>query len=169
MYRRIDDFVKDYRERSKEQGLLLEALTDASLGQQVAEGHRSLGYVAWHIIQSVNGMAQDMGLQVSADVLEEAVPADAARYPTAYRAAVDEVLNAVQSQWADEMLEGEVEMYGEQWTRGYSLMALVGHEGHHFGQMTVLMRQAGLPVHGIYGPSKEQWAQYGIEQPANLA
>jgi uncharacterized damage-inducible protein DinB len=28
--------------------------------------------------------------------------------------------------------------------------------------MTVLMRQAGLPVPGLYGPSKEEWAAMGM-------
>lgn len=31
--------------------------------------------------------------------------------------------------------------------------------------MTVLMRQAGLVVPGIYGPSKEEWANFGMESP----
>ncbi|MBI2416475.1 MAG: hypothetical protein HYV28_00920 [Ignavibacteriales bacterium] len=28
--------------------------------------------------------------------------------------------------------------------------------------MTVLMRQAGLKVPGAYGPSREEWAAYGM-------
>lgn len=31
--------------------------------------------------------------------------------------------------------------------------------------MTVLMRQAGLPVPGIYGPAKEEWTTFGLEAP----
>lgn len=169
MFRSISDFSRYYRERAGEHVQLFEALTDASLTQTAAPGHRSLGYVAWHIVQSVNGMAVDAGLEVSQHVLAEAVPDHAARIASAYRAAVEEVVTAIERQWTDEMLLEEIEMYGERWTRGYALMALVGHEGHHIGQLTVLMRLAGLAVHGIYGPSKEEWAQYGIEQPANLA
>jgi uncharacterized damage-inducible protein DinB len=44
-------------------------------------------------------------------------------------------------------------------------MFLIQHQAHHRGQMTVLMRQAGLPVPGIYGPSKEEWANFGMEAP----
>lgn len=33
------------------------------------------------------------------------------------------------------------------------------------GQLTVLMRQAGLPVSGVYGPSKEEGGQFGMEAP----
>ena len=42
------------------------------------------------------------------------------------------------------------------------LSALIRHEAHHRGQMTVLMRQAGLTVPGVYGPSREEWVAYGM-------
>jgi hypothetical protein len=29
--------------------------------------------------------------------------------------------------------------------------------------MTVLMRQAGLKVPGVYGPSREEWSQFGMQ------
>jgi uncharacterized damage-inducible protein DinB len=53
-------------------------------------------------------------------------------------------------------------MYGEKWTRAMALRALIQHEVHHRGQMTVLMRQAGLTVPGVYGPAREEWAAYGM-------
>lgn len=31
--------------------------------------------------------------------------------------------------------------------------------------MTILMRQAGISVPGIYGPSKEEWAQFEMAEP----
>ncbi len=43
---------------------------------------------------------------------------------------------------------------------------LLLHQTHHRGQMTVLMRQAGLPVAGMYGPTKEDWAKYGMPTPS---
>jgi uncharacterized damage-inducible protein DinB len=67
--------------------------------------------------------------------------------------------------WSDETLQIEDDMYGEMWKRGKTLGSLINHEIHHRGQMTVLMRQAGLKVPGIYGPSKDEWAQYGMKPP----
>ena len=32
--------------------------------------------------------------------------------------------------------------------------------------MTVLMRQAGLRVPGIYGPAREDWSGMGMEPPS---
>ena len=65
----------------------------------------------------------------------------------------------------DAGLSGEIEMYGEKWTRSKVLSSLIRHEIHHRAQMTVLMRQAGLKVPGVYGPSKEEWAQYNMKSP----
>jgi uncharacterized damage-inducible protein DinB len=59
----------------------------------------------------------------------------------------------------------EDDMYGEKWPRGRSAHILIDHQTHHRGQMTVLMRQAGLVVPGIYGPAKEAWAAYGAPAP----
>ncbi|HBP64402.1 MAG TPA: hypothetical protein DD730_09030 [Desulfosporosinus sp.] len=56
-------------------------------------------------------------------------------------------------------------MYGETWTNGHTLRALIDHQIHHRGQITVLMRQAGLKVPGIYGPSREDWRQMGMKPP----
>ena len=53
-------------------------------------------------------------------------------------------------------------MYGESWSRGAVLMSLIVHQAHHRGQMTVLMRQAGLRVPGVYGPAKEDWAAMNL-------
>ena len=39
---------------------------------------------------------------------------------------------------------------------------MVKHEVHHRAQMTVLMRQAGLAVPGIYGPAAEEWEAMGL-------
>ena len=49
---------------------------------------------------------------------------------------------------------------------GLTLQVLVVHQAHHRGQMTVLMRQAGLEVPGVYGPSRQEWAAYGMQPPA---
>ena len=82
----------------------------------------------------------------------------------AYQAASDALLKGVEA-WSDADLEREDEMYGEVWKRGYGLHVLLVHQTHHRGQMTVLMRQAGLPVPPIYGPVKEGWSAYGVEPP----
>jgi uncharacterized damage-inducible protein DinB len=63
------------------------------------------------------------------------------------------------------MLLETIAMYGEAWTRGRTLAALVAHQTHHRAQMTVLMRQAGLEVPGVYGPARQEWTAYGMQPP----
>ena len=63
-------------------------------------------------------------------------------------------------------LEELDDMYGQQWPRGLTLAILLNHEIHHRAQMTVLMRQAGLVVPGVFGPSKEEWGEYGMNAPS---
>jgi uncharacterized damage-inducible protein DinB len=58
-----------------------------------------------------------------------------------------------------------IDFIGQKKPNGTLLMFLLQHQNHHRGQMTVLMRQAGLTVPGIYGPSKEEWANFGMIPP----
>ena len=69
------------------------------------------------------------------------------------------------SAWTDADLDKVDDMFGERWTRRFTLLVLINHQIHHRGQMTVLMRQAGLRVPGMYGPAKEDWAQWSMEPP----
>jgi uncharacterized damage-inducible protein DinB len=96
---------------------------------------------------------------------DAAMPHQAAEFQKAYELASSELLDQVRSKWTDADLIVEDDMYGEKWKRGISLHVLIEHEIHHRGQMTVLMRQAGLTVPGVFGPSKDEWGQYGMEEP----
>jgi uncharacterized damage-inducible protein DinB len=93
------------------------------------------------------------------------VPQTAAEIVAGYDKASAELQAQLQEKWDDATLEVVDDMYGEQWPRGVSLIILSNHELYHLGQITVLMRQAGLKVPGIMGPAKEEWAQYGMETP----
>ena len=44
-----------------------------------------------------------------------------------------------------------------------TLSILIRHQAHHRAEMVILMRMLELPVIGIYGPVKEEWAQWGME------
>jgi uncharacterized damage-inducible protein DinB len=82
-----------------------------------------------------------------------------------YESAARAVGEAVAENWTEAMLTENIPMYGEQWPRGNMLWALMAHQAHHRGQMTVLMRQAGLKVPGIYGPAREEWAALNMPAP----
>ena len=75
------------------------------------------------------------------------------------------LLERIKQSWTDETLDKEDDLYGEKWTRKVTLKVQVHHQIHHRGQMTVLMRQAGLKVPGLFGPAKEDWTEYGMQPP----
>jgi len=161
MLRRIEDFQRSWTHETAGTLKLLHQLTDASLAQPVTPGGRTLGRLAWHIVLSLPEMARHAGLSVAGPDEQAPVPSAAGMADTYARAARD-VAAAVAAQWTDAQLCDEIPMYGENWPKGIVLSALMAHQAHHRGQMTVLMRQAGLPVAGIYGPSREEWAALGM-------
>lgn len=161
MIRRLSDFTESWSYEVEATLKLFRILTDASLNQAVTPDGRTLGRIAWHITQTLGEMGQRAGLTFDAPGEEEPIP-PAARIAPAYESGAKALGRAVTAQWTDAMLDGTVEMYGEMWPRGRVLSALIAHQIHHRGQLTVLMRQAGLTVPGIYGPAKEEWAVLGM-------
>lgn len=166
MYRTIADFTKSWGNESTATQKILAALTDASLAQSVTSEHRTIGRLAWHLTGTPKEMMERTGLHVEG-------PADGAPVPASAKAIADEydrtsaaLLAAITKQWTDASLAEVDEMYGEKWARGETLMVLVVHQAHHRGQVTVLMRQAGLKVPGPVGPSKEDWSQWQMQPPA---
>jgi uncharacterized damage-inducible protein DinB len=93
------------------------------------------------------------------------VPASARAIADAYRTAAASLTERMRAEWTDTTLAEVDEMYGERWSRGRTLDVLLFHQAHHRGQLTVLMRQAGLRVPGVYGPAREEWEAIGMTPP----
>jgi uncharacterized damage-inducible protein DinB len=165
MFRRVADFQEAW-ERERDGTLkILRALTDASLTRAVSGEDRTLGRMAWHLAQSISEMMPRTGLSVTTPAQDAPVPGHAAAIVEAYETASRVVAEQIAASWEDETLEIEDDMYGQRWPRGQTLQSLIVHQAHHRGQMTVLMRQAGLAVPGVYGPAREEWASYGMRAP----
>lgn len=165
MFRTIADFEKTWTTHVQGTMKLLNAITQESLSQAVADGHRTLGRLAWHNVTTIAEMAPYTGLEFKSVSKDDPVPATIEEIRKAYGDVTLELLQQVKEKWNDETLLQEDDLYGEKWARGATLYVLIVHEVHHRGQMTVLMRQAGLQVPGIYGPAKEEWASYGGQPP----
>ena len=144
---------------------VLKHLTTQSLETPTALGHRTLGRLAWHITTSIPEMASRTGLDFGGFDTEAPVPASAKEIFHAYNQVSATLLEQIKVRWTDSSLREEDDMYGERWPRAKSLQALLFHQIHHRGQMTVLMRQAGLRVPGLYGPSLEEWSAFGMQPP----
>jgi uncharacterized damage-inducible protein DinB len=165
MFTKIADFEKTWLTEAESTQKILDTLTDSSLKQEVSPQDRTLGRIAWHIATSVHEMMSRTGLKFEAPEHESPVPTSAKEIADGYRQASTNLLQAIKTQWSDDDLTALSDMYGEQWPNGLTLSILINHQIHHRGQMTVLMRQAGLKVPGVYGPSREEWSAYGMEAP----
>ena len=161
MLRKIEDFQKDWAYEMEMTGKVLNSLTAESLNQKVTPEGRTLGFLGWHLTQTLGEMLGLVGLKIDGPAHDAECPAEVSVIAAAYEKAAKSVAEEVGANWNDETLLKEDQMYGETWARGFTLFLLITHQAHHRGQMTVLMRQAGVPVPGVYGPSKEEWAAMG--------
>ena len=64
-------------------------------------------------------------------------------------------VETLQSKWTDKDLATINDFFGRPMPNSIFLMTLINHQNHHRGQMTVLMRQAGLTVPGCTAPQKK--------------
>lgn len=162
MYRKIEDFIEDWKAEESATLKIFGSIPDSAKATKAAEHVRSLERLAWHITQTLTEMPSKAGL-VEEDVLEhEPIPASFKDIIADYKERSGILMDLVQKKWTDSGLTEKIEMYGEQWERRKILSVMVLHQVHHRGQMTALMRVFDLKVPGIYGPSKEEWGTYGM-------
>jgi uncharacterized damage-inducible protein DinB len=159
----VNDFLASWKYESEATLKVLSNLTDVSLNQRVSETGRSLGFIAWHITITIGEMMTKAGLSFENFDENSPMPGTASDIKCEYERLSGIMSSQVEKNWKDEMLNDDLDMYGQTWKRGDVLASLLAHQTHHRGQMTVLMRQAGLKVPGVYGPSKEEWSAYGME------
>jgi len=154
MYRTVEDFLVDWKNSSAGTLAVFKALTDEKLKVAIVEDHNSLGWLAWHLTNTPVGLGRLFGLNVSPVGDHTQVPTEAAVIVEAYQKVMTEVTEQV-SKWSDEDLLTSVDAFKGPMTKGAFLRMLIDHQTHHRGQMTVLLRQAGLAVPPVMGPTKE--------------
>jgi uncharacterized damage-inducible protein DinB len=164
MFYYIKDFLADYKYEVSATLKILNAMNDETLYKRIDGYGRSAGNLAWHITTGIGEMMARTGLKVTA-LDENASPDTVKEIVDAYEKASKELSEAVENTWKDEDLLKENDMYGETYKNGVTLEILIRHEVHHRAQMTVLLRLLGLPVPGIYGPSKEEWVAFKMPAP----
>ena len=164
MYHTLKEFTDEYKMESQSTLKLLKLLTTESMYRQVDDKVRSIGRLSYHIAHTVSEMMEKTGLNIPLGIKNPAQDSSviAEQIVQAYEIAVATLFSEIASKWNDDTLKGTRNMYGQDWTISTTLSILLKHEIHHRGQLTVLMRLAGLVVPGVYGPAAEEWATYGI-------
>ena len=171
MFRRVDDFKTLWRQEAQHTLAVLAAIPDTAAGQGVGGGHRDLRRLAWHLVETLLELPPRLGLRVKGPVALGpdghlgAPPERMADIAAAYGALTDSLLDHIGG-WSNSELGRTFQLYGEGWTGAFALFVLLNHQTHHRGQMTVLMRQAGLRVPEVCGPVQESWDQMGVPPPA---
>lgn len=153
MYRLVDDFLKEWANASKGTLQVLQAVTDDKLGQSILEGHSTLGWLGWHLVETTGYFGNLAGLTVPMIGQDEPIPLTVGEIVAAYEKAA-EAVNEEVAKLSDKDLLTETGLKNPA-TKGELLRFLIDHQTHHRGQMTVLLRQAGLPVPPVMGPTKE--------------
>lgn len=161
MFHTISDFIELWKAEAEKTEKIFKALTDESLSIQLIPGVRTLGKIAMHILESPPEMLGHTGLKVEGPTPNQPVE-NVAQLVKWLHQVTESASHQIQTHWQNKTLHQTDNMYGEQWTRSETLCALLFHTIHHRGQMTVLMRAAGLLVPGIYGPAREEWAAFGM-------
>lgn len=161
----INQFEHSYSHEIESTQKVIKHITNDSLTKQVHPNVRTLGRLAWHIVTTIPEMSSKMGLTLAGPKEHDPIPSTAKDILTGYSDAAISLLEEVKKNWKDETLEIVDDMYGERWKRGASLEGFIKHEIHHRAQMIVLMRLLGLAVPGVYGPTRDEWKQYGMEAP----
>ncbi len=165
MYVTISDFIKEWNREAMLTQNVLNGLTDESLKQQVYPEGRTLGRIAWHLTASIPDYLAYFKLNIDGVKNTESVPTLAKEITETFKEVSSHTAQIIEQQWTDKSLEQIQEAFGRQESNAQILMGLIKHIVHHRGQITVLMRQAGLKPFGVYGPPKEDWIHLGVENP----
>ncbi|MFJ7734378.1 DinB family protein [Lysinibacillus sp. NPDC097231] len=165
MFQTLDHFLQSWAFEAGATQKLLNHLTDESLKQEITSQHWTLGRIAWHTVTAIHIIMSNTNLTFEAPSKDYPVPTSAQFIADSYHQASHAFVQALKTQWTDLTMNELVDFIGHQMPNGSLLLFLLQHQSHHRGQMTVLMRQAGLTVPGIYGPAKEEWANFGMEAP----
>ncbi|QQL51519.1 hypothetical protein GO620_006040 [Mucilaginibacter ginkgonis] len=162
MYRHIQDFLNDWKSEEANTLKIFTEITHDTKSKEINVNVRTIEKLAWHITHSITEMAAAAGILETDQLAETPMPETMAGITELYQKYCGVFAQALRSKWTDSALEDGIPMYGETWKKGRFLQIIIAHQTHHRSQMTVVMRMVGLPVPGIFGPSKEEWEFMGL-------
>ncbi|MCB1222106.1 DinB family protein [bacterium] len=155
MFTNAQQFIGEYTYESGITRSLFANLTDATLGQAQADGLYNLGQIAWHISSSRCYLFGQTGFDMpdQGHGFPENMTADMIRQN--YDMLLERVLSQAATKSDDDL--NVVYRFFDKMnvSLGQMMRMVISHEVHHRGQLSVLMRQAGLGIPGIYGPNAE--------------
>ena len=154
MYRVAEDFVQEWANASKGALKVMQAIPNDKMDVAIVEGHNSLGWLSWHLVAVAGAFGQFAGLQIPAPGPDMKQPETMADITEMYEKVIEAYKKEAATLTEAELVE-DVPAFGGTMKRGALLRMVITHQTHHVGQMTVLLRQSGLTVPPVMGPTKE--------------
>src|SRR4051812_36452961 len=167
MYSHVQDFLDDYKWESESTKKVLNALTPESLQHLKAkDDETSIGNLAAHLGEAPVQVLNQGGLDLTMPTKSE--NPTVSELAGNYEKVIGELFEKVKN-WSDEELQQTANFFGMEWKKGLALTAMLHHEIHHRGQLTAMMRNAGVIVPSVYGPNREETAEWKAKMAADQA
>jgi uncharacterized damage-inducible protein DinB len=159
----IDGMLQELEQEAQTTRRVLERVPGSQLAWRPHEKARTLGQLALHVAIVPGGVAELIASPspAQAPTFSDPSPASAAELVPALEQSIakaKQVLGgmndaALMAPWR--MMQGERELFAV--PRAALLRSIMlNHWYHHRGQLTVYLRQLGVPVPSIYGPSADE-------------
>ena len=160
----IDGMVQELEDEARATRRVLERVPDKRLGWRPHEKARTLGQLALHIAMVPGGVAQlvaspsparapQFGPDPSPASSSELVPALEQSVAKAKQLLGEMDDAALTSTWR--LTNGDRELFAT--SRAAMLRSIMlNHWYHHRGQLTVYLRELGVPIPSVYGPSADE-------------
>jgi len=159
----IDDILQELEQETQTTRRVLERVPDNQLAWRPHEKARTLGELALHVAMVPGGVAQLIAspspaqapnfVDSSPKSASELIPALDQSLATARKVLGGMQDAALMDTWR--LMQGERELFAV--PRAALLRSIMlNHWYHHRGQLTVYLRELGVPIPSIYGPSADE-------------
>jgi uncharacterized damage-inducible protein DinB len=160
----IDGMLQELEDEARSTRRLLERVPDNRLGWRPHEKSRTLGQLAWHVAVVPGAVAEFVASPSPAQAPEfgpDPTPAKSAELISALQESIakaKKILSgmddaSLMATWR--MMRGDREIFAI--PRAAMLRSIMlNHWYHHRGQLTVYLRQLGVPLPSIYGPTADE-------------
>ncbi|GAB4139451.1 MAG: DinB family protein [Bacteroidia bacterium] len=164
MYTTIEDFLRDWDYEWNATVKMIRSIDEKKFHLKPHPDVRSCAQLSSHIALTIAEMLSKTGLNFEHYDEDSDCMWTVKEVSHCYETFARDAAQLIRSNWNDEKLKESINMYGETCTHAGVLSSLIKHQIHHRGQLSVVMRLLDMPVHGIYGPAREEWAAMGLPE-----